>query len=128
MVKHLTASVLGFMMILSLAACSSTPLTPPAKIITETEYVTPPKPIVPPVDTLDLRDVEFIIITPDNIEEVFANQKDKALFALNAKGYEDIALNLNDVRALIQQQKAIIAIYEKQWETSENKIEKSEDQ
>lgn len=95
-------------------------MAPPAKIITETEYVTPPKPIVPNVDPLSLRDVEFIIITPDNVEAVFADQKDKALFVLTPKGYEDLALNISDVRALIQQQKKIIALYEKQWEIPAN--------
>lgn len=85
--------------------------------MTETEFVKPPKPSVPSSDELNLRDFEFIIITPDNVEEVFANMRgDKALFALTAKGYENIALNLSDIRSLIQQQKAIIAIYEKQWD------------
>jgi len=41
---------------------------------------------------------------------------DKVLFALTAKGYEDIALNLADVRAYIQQQKRVIILYEKVWE------------
>ena len=117
MQKHLIVSVLGFMMILSLAACSSNPVQPPAKIVTQTEYVTPPAPIVPKPDPLSLRDVEFVIVTPDNFEEVFANLKgDKVLFALTSKGYEDIALNLSDVRAYIQQQKRIIILYEKVWE------------
>lgn len=91
-------------------------MQPPAKIVTQTEYVTPPAPIVPKPDTLSLRDVEFIIVTPDNFEEVFANLKgDKVLFALTSKGYEDIALNLSDVRAYIQQQKRIIILYENVW-------------
>lgn len=85
--------------------------------MTETEFVKPPKPSVPSPDELNLRDFEFIVITPENVEEVFANMRgDKALFALTSKGYENIALNLSDIRSLIQQQKAIIAIYEKQWE------------
>lgn len=60
--------------------------------------------------------MEFIIVTPDNFEEVFANLKgDKVLFALTSKGYEDIALNLSDVRAYINQQKRIIILYENVW-------------
>lgn len=94
-------------------ACSSNPVAPPAKIITQTEYVTPPKPIVPNADALSLRDVEFVIITPENIDEVFENLKnDKVLFALTADGYENIGLNLSDVRAYMQQQKSIIIMYE----------------
>lgn len=92
-------------------------MEPPPRVVTETQIVKPPKPNAPKADELNLRDFEFIVITPDNVNEVFANIKgDKALFAVTAKGYENIALNLSDIRALIQQQKAIIAIYEKQWE------------
>lgn len=92
-------------------------MEPPPRIVTETQLVKPPKPNVPKADELNLRDFEFVVITPDNIEEVFANIRgDKVLFAVTAKGYENIALNLSDIRSLIQQQKAIIAIYEKQWE------------
>ena len=88
MVNHLTASVLGFTMILLLTACSSTPVAPPAKIITETEYVTPPAPIVPTPDVLDLRDVEFVVVTADNIDEIFAEMKgDKVFFALTTDNY-----------------------------------------
>jgi hypothetical protein len=85
-------------------------------VVTETQIVKPPRPMVPTPDELNLRKFEFIGITPENVDEVFANMKgDKALFALTSKGYENIALNLSDIRALIQQQKGIIAIYDKQW-------------
>lgn len=85
--------------------------------MTETEFVKPPKPSVPSPDELNLREFEFIIITPENVEEVFANMRgDKALFAVTSKGYENIALNLSDIRSLIQQQKSIILAYEKAFE------------
>ena len=61
--------------------------------------------------------MEFIIITPENQEEIFAElSKDKALIALTPEGYEKLALNISDIRALIQQQKTIIAVYEEQWD------------
>lgn len=85
--------------------------------MTETQIVRSPKPSVQTPDELNLRDFEFVIITPENIDEVFANIKgDTVLFAVTTQGYENIALNLSDIRALIQQQKAIIAIYDKQWD------------
>lgn len=100
-----------------LAACSSNPIVPPAKIITNTEYLTPPQPIVTEPDPLSLKDVEFIIVTEDNFKEVFANLKDdKVLFALTTKGYEDMALNINDIRSYIQQQKRVIILYRKVWD------------
>jgi|TARA_A200000159_G_scaffold146234_1_gene152411 hypothetical protein len=88
-------------------------VAPPAKIITETEYVTPPAPIVPTPDVLDLRDVEFVVVTADNIDEIFAEMKgDKVFFALTTDNYNKIALNLSDLRAYISQQKSIIILYE----------------
>ena len=119
MQKRLIASVLGFTMILSLAACSSKPIVePPPKIITETEYIKPSKPIVPTPPQLTMREIEFIIVTPENVDEVFEKLKseDKAIFGVTDKGYGDIALNLADLRAYIQQQKKIIGIYESQYD------------
>jgi hypothetical protein len=88
-------------------------VAPPAKIITETEYVTPPAPIVPTPDVLDLRDVEFVVVTAENIDEIFAEMKgDKVFFALTTDNYNKIALNLSDLRAYISQQKSIIILYE----------------
>jgi hypothetical protein len=90
---------------------------PPPKIITETQIVKPPKPSVPTPDELNLREIKFAVITPENAEEIFSKVKgDKVLFALTAKDYENISLNLSDIRAYIQQQKEIIVIYEKQWD------------
>jgi hypothetical protein len=83
--------------------------------VVETE-VKPPAPIVPPIDQLNLRSIEWVIITPSNAETVFSEMTgEKVLFALTAEGYENIALNLSDVRAILQQQQSIIAIYEKQF-------------
>jgi hypothetical protein len=104
--------------VLILASCSS-----PAEI----EHVRPvevrtievprPAPIVPSVDQLRLRSVNWIIITPDNVEESFARIQsgELVLFAVTAEGYENIALNLSDVRAMIEQQQRIIAIYQRQF-------------
>jgi hypothetical protein len=103
---------------------------PPAKVRTEPEYVTPPKPIVPKPDVLNLREIEFIVVTPENAEEVFANlDTDKALIALTDEGYEKLSLNIGDIRALVQQYKTIISVYEKQWdEAVENNPENKDEE
>jgi hypothetical protein len=76
-----------------------------------------PAPIVPPVDQLRLRPVNWIIITPDNVEESFGRIQsgELVLFALTADGYENISLNLSDVRSMIEQQQRVIAIYQRQF-------------
>ena len=116
MQDRLIASVLGFTIVLSLAACSRQETADPPQIITETRIVKPPRPAVPIPDELNLRSFKFVVITPDNIDDVFSKLKgDKVLFALSTEDYENIALNLSDIRAYIQQQKEIIIVYQNQW-------------
>jgi hypothetical protein len=83
---------------------------------TRTVQVPRPAPIVPNVDQLRLRTVDWKIITPENVDEVFASLSgDAVLFAVTSSGYEALALNLSDVRALVQQQQKIIAIYKQSF-------------
>ena len=65
-----------------------------------------------------MREIEFIIVTPENVDQVFEDIKsdDVVIFGVTDQGYDDIALNLADLRAHIQQQKKIIAIYENQYD------------
>ena len=74
---------------------------------------------MPEVQELKLRDVKWYIITPNNYEEVFEKVKnggtEPVLFGLTSNGYEKLSLNLNDVRALIQQYQEIVAIYERSY-------------
>lgn len=104
--------------LLILAACGSTEKIEEVRPIEiRTIEVKRPAPIVPSVDQLKLRPVNWIVITPDNVEEAFGKiqEGDLVLFAVTANGYENIALNLSDIRAMIEQQKKIIAIYKSQF-------------
>lgn len=47
------------------------------------------------------------------------------LFGVTDKGYENLALNLSDLRAYLQQQKAIIAAYENYYQQSNKAIEEA---
>lgn len=120
MVKGLTASVLGFSTLLFLASCSK-PSAPIETVKVVTQEVLPPKPVVPKVDVLTMREVEWLIVTPDNVDEIFAKMEVKVLFALTTDGYEAVSLNLSDVRKLIDQKNKIIVLYEKQWDRDINK-------
>ena len=118
MTENLIQNALGFITIAFLiSACGSSRIEPVEPIEVRTIEIPRPAPIVPDVDQLRLRDVEWIIITPDNIEESFAKIKsgEMVLFAVTAEGYENISLNLSDIRAMIDQQSKIIAIYKSQF-------------
>lgn len=111
---NLILSVLGFGLLLS--ACSpnnpAEAIIPPVEVVTvETER---PKPIVPSVERLDLREVEWVVVTEENKDLLL--QGDLALFALTANGYENLSLNMADISALIQQQQKIIAIYQSSYD------------
>jgi len=100
-----------------LSACSQSPEVEKVPVVeTRTVQVPSPAPIVPEVDQLNLRNVSWKVITPDNVDAVFASMTgDAVLFAVTSDGYEAIALNLSDVRAMIQQQQRIIAIYQQSF-------------
>jgi len=88
----------------------------PEPIEITTKPIDKPELNLPQSDELRLRKVEWIVVTPDNVEEVFKKIQDTGrpvtLFALTDKGYENLGLNLSDLRAYIQQQQIIIAAYE----------------
>lgn len=114
MIKY---AVLPFVLILAACGSSETAIEPVKPVEVRTLEVQKPAPIVPTVDQLRLRDVKWVIITPENVDEKFKEIKtgEVVLFALTTNGYENIALNLSDIRAMIDQQKKIIAIYESQY-------------
>jgi hypothetical protein len=45
------------------------------------------------------------------------------LYALTGEGYGNLSLNFSDIRALVQQQQAIIAAYEGYYEAAEDALD-----
>ena len=77
---------------------------------------------------LELQDIDWIIITKDNAEEVFEKVKndkngDYALFALTDTGYEKLALNFADIRNKLAQQRQIILSYKEYYESENTESE-----
>jgi hypothetical protein len=107
------------------SGCSSMP----QRIEVSAKPVDKPQLILPDAQKLNLRDVEFVLITRENAEEVFAelerSRKDPVLIGLTDDGYETLSLNLSDVMALLQQQKAIIAAYKRYYQESEEALDKA---
>ena len=73
---------------------------------------------------LSLQNVDWIIITKENAEEVFEKIKndkngDYALFALTDTGYEKLALNFADIRNKLAEQRQIILSYREYYEPKE---------
>lgn len=72
-----------------------------------------PSPIQP-------RAMEWIIVTPENVEEVWAKLKetgnDVVLLGLTDEGYESLALTIAEIRNYIAQQRTIIIKYKEYYE------------
>ena len=116
-------TILALVGLLFLSACSS----PPRVIEISSKPITKPELILPPAQQLNLKEVEWIIITEENQQEVFAklleDKKDPVLIGLTDDGYEVLGLNYSDIMSYIQQQNAIIKAYENYYVLSEQALE-----
>lgn len=69
---------------------------------------------------LDLKSVQWVIITKDNYKEIFDNiensKQDVAIFGLTDIGYENLALNYAEVFKFVMVQKKIISSYKEYYE------------
>ncbi len=69
------------------------------------------------------RKVHWFVITPENVDSVFADlQKKKyslVLFGLTDDGYENLSLNIAEIRAYMTEQKAIVEAYREYYEPKE---------
>ena len=72
-----------------------------------------------------MQEVEWMIVTEDNIDEAWQLLKDKnegvALFALRHGDYERLALNIKEIRALLGEYIVILQKYKEYYE--EKKME-----
>jgi hypothetical protein len=66
------------------------------------------------------RGFEWVIITPENAEEVWAKLRDKnvdlVLIGLTDDGYEELAITMAEIRNFIVMQKEIILKYKEYYE------------
>ena len=102
-----------------LAGCSSTPKIKEVAITTTAVEKLPLS--LPNPQPLELQEVEWIVVTEENIEEVWQLLKDKnegvALFALRHGDYERLALNIKDIRAQIGEYVVILKQYKEYYES-----------
>ena len=122
-------NVLGCLILsLSLIGCSSLKRLPDVVEI-RTKPVTRPELVLPKADQINQRDISWVVITPNNHEEVFDNLKkagdDLALFGLTGDDYGKLGLNISDIRMYIGQQQAIIQAYKNYYIESEKTMDKA---
>jgi len=81
---------------------------------------TPVQPVVihPPIpDQLQMRNVEWTVFNREKIEKLLADYPDQeiVLFALSAKGYENLSLNMAEVIRYVKEQKGVIIYYREEF-------------
>lgn len=130
MLKHQNKrilNVLGFLTLTILVSGCSLLSSQPDPIEVSTKPVEKPGLELPKADEIRLRDVEWQLITPENAQEIFETAEESGrpvvFFALTDKGYENLGLNISDIRAYIQQQRTIIAAYENYYEESQEALD-----
>ena len=83
--------------------------------------------VLPPVDELRMREVKWYVINEDNVDQVMAELDSQGipvgLYALTGKGYANLGQNFSDIRAMIQQQQAIIVAYENYYKQAEEALD-----
>lgn len=99
---------------LFLAACD-TPELETKPIVIQSQPIQRPALNLPPVDPFRARDVEWVVITPENADRIFQEMEARgeapALFGVDERGYENIAVNTQESLRVILQQQAVIDGY-----------------
>ena len=105
---------------LLLVGCATNKVQPEPKVVIQKVIEKKlPLNIIDP-EPLELQHIEWVIVTRDNIEEVWAeiegDNEGVALFALRHGDYERLALNIADIRAVIGEYVIILKRYRKYYE------------
>ena len=74
------------------------------------------------------REIEWIIVTPENAEEVWKKLREKnvdlVLFAITDDGYETLALSMAEIRNYIARQRGVIIKYKEYYEPRKDEPKK----
>jgi hypothetical protein len=117
--KILIASSL-LLVLTSLTGCGTFNTEP--RIQTVTQYITPNIQIQKQPKPVDLADVQWYVVTEENLEaflEKFRQDNGTVvMLAMTVRGYENMSVNMQELRRYINQQKQIIIYYEEAIEKS----------
>ena len=108
-------------MALFLVGCASNPPAEPTAKVVIQKVIEKKLPLnIADPEPLDLQHIEWVIVTRDNIEEVWAeiegDNEGVALFALRHGDYERLALNIADIRSVIGEYVIILKRYKEYYE------------
>jgi hypothetical protein len=107
----------------ALTGCAGTP--PPTTAIVQVDK---PNIMLPNVDQVRLKDVEWYIITRDaksgtdgHIDNVWKKSTKDSLFAVTSTGYENMSLNMAEMTKVIKQMQSQIQAYKEYYQPEKSK-------
>ena len=99
---------------------------PEEVVVTNTVIKAPDIPLQPSPRPINMIDIKWYTVTTDNIDEFeqnFENDNgDLVFFAISVPHYQNLSLNLAEIRRYLEQQQAIIIYYENQITQSRESI------
>jgi hypothetical protein len=116
-----------FLILTSLSGCASFDLfgskVKPIEVVSKPLEKTPLN-ITPP-EPLSIKPIEWVVVTPENVDEVFAKLKDEGkdvvILAMTSDGYQRLAITMADIRNFVNTQRNIIIQYKQYYEPKDEK-------
>lgn len=110
--------LLSAILVLLLSGCSSIDL-----IDTREQAVERTELNLPEAEPLELNDPNWIVVTEDNVEEVFEYLKqegyDPVIFGLTDRGYEKLSIDFMKIRQHINNQRNVLLRYKEYYEDND---------
>ena len=107
---------------LLLSSCS---WKPEKEIVTVEKVITPTIATAQKVKPIQMLDVKVIVITEKNLPEVIKKVKagmgEFVIYGLDPQSFKNLAINFEQIKRYIEQQKEIIVYYEKAVKPKEEK-------
>lgn len=113
MANHKVLSAIAFLVIFSsLTGCG----TVQERVVLKTDYVVKQIPLQPRPKPLNLHRVKFHAVTAENLEEFLKEFEkingDIVFLAISVPHYENLSLNIADLKRYVDQQNSLILYYE----------------
>ena len=115
------------LLVLTMTGCGAF-RKPEEVVVTNTVIKAPNIPLQPSPRPVNMIDIKWYTVTTDNINEFeknFENDNgDLVFFAISVPHYQNLSLNLAEIRRYLEQQQSIIIYYEDQITQSRESINK----
>lgn len=111
-----------------LASCSNqTDRATVDPVVIQSQPIARPALNLPDVDQFVAEDVTWMVVTPSNVEQIFADMvargDDPVIFGVTEEGFDNIAINSSQSLRVILQQQAVIDGYREYYISADGQIQ-----